>query len=592
MPFLLPLGMAVPDFFQKHLSGKQMTGRRFRIKVKQSGECGFALHGLTTLNVGVPEHIIRFRHASHLLKPGNRLRSLGQQIVTLPNQKHRLFVLGRALLFSCGVGRQDDDGLGIVARFELSDASRMRLSAGSRENEQGQRQEHVEKTGIRNRETTCTLFYLGLLNYNEIGLKLVLLCWSAVLLSVLLEAQSSAALLTQAEQAIRRGDSQGALALLQKASRLTPHTAESEDRTGFLLAVLSHQEDARDHFERALSIDPNFAAAHFHLGVAYWLMKDPGRALPELERAAQIVPTSFEYRYRLGAAYLGIDKFQEASTELKEAVGLDNSKAPAWISLGQSLKKSGDLAAAVEAYSNALTLSPEDNQARDEYASLLIETRQPARAIQESQRVLRNSPKDLNAQLNIGYANLKAGDFQKAEVAYRGAVVSDANSPAAHYDLGLALKMQDQFDSAQKEFHSSIALDPSLAEAHYALGLIAWQSGDFDNMIEEMNAALAVRPSYAEAHYLLGIALKSKEDLAGAVRELKEAIRLDPSTPGPYNTLGQILRVQGDRKGSEDAFAAGAKLKRERDGQLANILEQGMRGGGAAIPAPMKAPSQ
>ncbi len=78
---------------------------------------------------------------------------------------------------------------------------------------------------------------------------------------------------------------------------------------------------------------------------------------------------------------------------------------------------------------------------------------------------------------------------------------------------------------------------------------------------------------------MLGIVLKQSGDLDGAIPELKEAIRLDPSTPGPYNTLGQILRIKGDKQGSEEAFATGARLKREKESQLANTLDQGMRGG-------------
>ena len=105
-----------------------------------------------------------------------------------------------------------------------------------------------------------------------------------------------------------------------------------------------------------------------------------------------------------------------------------------------------------------------------------------------------------------------------------------------------------------------------------------------------MKAALAIRADYAEAHYMLGIVLKQTGDLDGALTELKEAIRLDPTTPGPFNTLGQILRIKGDKQGSEEAFAAGARLKREKEGELANSLEQGMRGG--TFPKPLTGPAR
>jgi Flp pilus assembly protein TadD len=78
---------------------------------------------------------------------------------------------------------------------------------------------------------------------------------------------------------------------------------------------------------------------------------------------------------------------------------------------------------------------------------------------------------------------------------------------------------------------------------------------------------------------MLAITLKQSGDLDAAIPELREAIRLDPTTPGPYNTLGQILRIKGDKTASDEAFATGARLKREKDAELANNLEQGMRGG-------------
>jgi Flp pilus assembly protein TadD len=146
--------------------------------------------------------------------------------------------------------------------------------------------------------------------------------------------------------------------------------------------------------------------------------------------------------------------------------------------------------------------------------------------------------------------------------------------------------MKDQIEAAQVEFQRAIDLDPSLAEAHYSLGIASWQLGDFPAAIKQMKAAITIRPSYAEAHYMLGITLKQSGNLDGAIPELKEAIRLDPTTPGPFNTLGQILRIKGDKAGSEEAFATGAKLKREKDAELTNNLEQGMRGG--VFPKPMQ----
>lgn len=308
-----------------------------------------------------------------------------------------------------------------------------------------------------------------------------------------------------------------------------------------------------------------------------------------MQAAAKLQPNNFDYRYHLGSAYVDVGDLPHAVVELKQSVAIDATKPLAWTELGIALRKQDDTSA-VDAYAHAVELAPEDDATRNTYASLLVQTRQPDRAIEESQKVLnRTGSSDIAravAQMNIGYAYLKTGEFEKSEAAYRASVALDPKSPAAHYNLAIALKMRDQIEASQAEFKQALAIDPKLPEAHYSLGIADWQLGDFPGAIAEMKAAIAIRPEYAEAHYMLGITLKQSGDLDGAIPELKEAIRLDPTTPGPFNTLGQILRIKGDKAGSEEAFAMGAKIKREKDAELSNNLEMGMRGG--TFPKPMQ----
>jgi Flp pilus assembly protein TadD len=370
-------------------------------------------------------------------------------------------------------------------------------------------------------------------------------CICAAVLSSTLAAQSPQELTDKAEQLIRSGNKDAAVTALSQASQAAPATAQSEDRIGFLYAVLGQGPEALQHFQKSISLDPAYAPAHYHLGVALWQANDREHALPELKTAAKLGPNVYDYWLRLGAAY----------------------------------SQTGDLAGAVDADAHALELAPSNDALRNDYAYLLIETRQPEQGILEARKVLAHNPADAPALMNIGYAHLKKGEFDAAEDAYRQAVAVSPNSPVAHYDLGIALKMRDQLEAAQNEFKQAMRLDPSMPEAPYSLGVADWQLGNFAGMADEMRAAIALRPGYAEAHYMLGIALKQSGDLDDAIAELKQAIQLDPNTPGPYNTLGQVLRAKGDKQGSEEAFATGARLKREADAQLANTLDQGMRGG-------------
>ncbi len=370
------------------------------------------------------------------------------------------------------------------------------------------------------------------------------------LIAVVARADSPFDLASQAEQLIRDGNKEQAAAVLAQASEAAPATAESEDRIGFLYAVLQKTDDAVAHFEKSAGLNAAYAPAHYHLGVALWNAEQHDRGLSELKEASRLDTGNFDYQYRLATA----------------------------------CERTGDLAGATAAFGKAVALHPDNDELRNSYASKLIETRQADRGIAEAQTVLTHNPKDLNALMNIGYANLKKGEFEAAEKTYRDAIAIDGSSPAAHYDLGIALKSKDELEAAQKEFREAIRLDPSLPQAHYSLGITAWQMGDFEGLAAEMREAIRISPGYAEAHYMLGIALKQSGDLDGALAELRESVKLDPNTPGPFNTIGQILRVKGDKQGSDEAFATGARIKRENEAQLANTLEQGMRGGSTLGP--------
>ena len=144
-------------------------------------------------------------------------------------------------------------------------------------------------------------------------------CVFLLLFAASFEGETAAQWTAKAEQLIRSGNSQEAIAALTRAAEAAGGSAESEDRIGFLFAVLGRQSDAAEHFQKSIALNVNFAPAHYHLGVARWLAKDTDGGLPELREAARLGPAVFDYRYRLGSAYLELGHYEEACSELKAA---------------------------------------------------------------------------------------------------------------------------------------------------------------------------------------------------------------------------------------------------------------------------------
>src|SRR5438034_3931446 len=144
---------------------------------------------------------------------------------------------------------------------------------------------------------------------------------------VLAGAESAAQWVRQGREFKATGDAAAALRAFERALALDPESAEIEDEVGFLLAATGRPSEAMPHFEKAVRLDPEFAPAHYHLGVAYWLAKDPARSIPT-----------------------------DAARELAESTRLRSGHPAAWNELGLARQKSGDFAGAVEACRRAVEL--------------------------------------------------------------------------------------------------------------------------------------------------------------------------------------------------------------------------------------------
>ena len=133
-------------------------------------------------------------------------------------------------------------------------------------------------------------------------------------------------------------------------------------------------------------------------------------------------------------------------------------------------------------------------------------------------------------------------------------------SPAAHYNLGLALDDKHEMDEAIREFHEALQMQPEYAEAHNNLGLALGDKGQLDEAIREYRQAIQIQPDYAMAHYNLGNALRYKHQWGEAVAEYRQALQIKPDLAEAWCNLGNALRREGRFAESLAAYRRGHQL--------------------------------
>ncbi len=151
-------------------------------------------------------------------------------------------------------------------------------------------------------------------------------------------------------------------AVLRRAVRV--RDAAAEYNLGSVLDRQGRWEEAREHYERAIAIDPFYARAMNNLAVGLDRRGQGAAALALFARALEAAPADAETYSNLGSALIGQRRFPEAIRALDTAIALDSANPNAHNNRGIALAQSGRFAEARTEFEEALRLFPGHVNAR------------------------------------------------------------------------------------------------------------------------------------------------------------------------------------------------------------------------------------
>ena len=156
------------------------------------------------------------------------------------------------------------------------------------------------------------------------------------------------------------------------------------------------------------------------------------------------------------------------------------------------------------------------------------------------EEVVRRSPGNLLARINLGSVYMDRKEFDRAETEFRNVTVLAPDHPRAYYNLGLLALRRERYDDARGYFLQTADVAPGYIDAYHILGAEALKRRRFDEARAAFQRAVALHPTDAKAHVQLGlIALKTGDD-ATAETEYLTALRDDPGNREVLNNLGEI----------------------------------------------------
>ncbi|CAN5722819.1 hypothetical protein BH18ACI4_BH18ACI4_28670 [soil metagenome] len=287
-------------------------------------------------------------------------------------------------------------------------------------------------------------------------------------------------------------------------------TASEEARKQFFrgrdLAERLLIQDSIQHFDKAISLDPNFALAHLNranvsptakeffdhlkravsladkasegerlliLGTEAGANGNAAKQKETLEKLVAIYPNDERARFTLGGYYFGQQEFDSAILQYRKATELAPKYSPAYNILGYALRQKENYAEAEQSFKKYIELIPNDPNPYDSLAELF----------------------------------LKMGKFDDAITQYRKALAIDPNFINSHLGIGAGLMYQGKTQEAAAEFQkitSKARSDGELRTALFALTVLAVDSGKMDQALAEVDKQYALGEKSGDVPNLAG----------------------------------------------------------------------------------------
>ena len=174
------------------------------------------------------------------------------------------------------------------------------------------------------------------------------------------------------------------------------------------------------------------------------------------------------------------------------------------LSMGNFRMMLGQVETAVETYSYAIKLQPNDAEAYYNRGVAYSDKGKLDQAIQDYSKAIELKPNFVVAYYNRGIAYVKKGDLAQAIQDYNEAIELKPDFAEAYVNLDIAYDNKGDFDQAIQDYAKAIELNPNDADAYNNRGFAYSDKDEFDQAIPDYNKAIELKPDFAEAYFNRG----------------------------------------------------------------------------------------
>jgi tetratricopeptide (TPR) repeat protein len=260
------------------------------------------------------------------------------------------------------------------------------------------------------------------------------------------------------EELVRMGRPAEAISILQEAVRESPDYAPAHFNLGVAFNDAGRKDEALDEFESAIKSMPNFFDAHAAMALTLLETGRPVGAVEHFREAAHIRPDLAGIHRDLANALMRADKRADAIREYEVALKLDPNDAATRNGLAVALQQDGKLDEAIQQYDAALKLKPDDAGTHSNLALALDEKGDHDAAIGHLNRAVQLQPDNVGIYVNFGDLLMRLNRTNEAIAQYEQAAKLSGDSLETQLRLAQAYAASHRFDDAIARLEKAAAI--------------------------------------------------------------------------------------------------------------------------------------
>jgi tetratricopeptide (TPR) repeat protein len=197
------------------------------------------------------------------------------------------------------------------------------------------------------------------------------------------------------------GTWRNSLSVYEHAVRATENNYSAHSSLGLVLRSEGKLAEAEAHFQRAISIKPDYAFAHTNLGVVFELQNKLAQAAAQHEEALRIRPDYAKAHNNLGIVRSKQGRLAEAIARFERAVEIRPVYALAHTNLGAALIRRGDLVQAIAHLERAVRIQPDYAKGHNNLGVALRNQGRLTEALDHFELAVRIDPSYAKARRNL-----------------------------------------------------------------------------------------------------------------------------------------------------------------------------------------------